>query len=38
MNSTSAEILSGIEAGDTIVLHPSDRVRDGTRVTKREIF
>lgn len=37
-NSLRAEILSGVEAGDSIVLHPSDRVRDGTKVMKREIF
>ena len=37
MNNFSAEILSGIEPGDEIILHPSDRVRDGTRVVKRDI-
>ena len=37
MNSFNAEILSGVGAGDAIILHPSDRVRDGTRVIKRDI-
>jgi HlyD family secretion protein len=30
-----AEILSGIEAGDRVVAHPSDRVQNGTRITHR---
>jgi hypothetical protein len=28
-----AEVISGLSAGDRVVLHPSDRVSDGTRVT-----
>jgi HlyD family secretion protein len=30
-----AELLGGLEAGDTVVLHPSDRVEDGVRVEVR---
>ncbi|MEO7097954.1 MAG: HlyD family efflux transporter periplasmic adaptor subunit [Luteolibacter sp.] len=29
------EILSGIQAGDEVLLHPPDTVKDGTKVTKR---
>jgi HlyD family secretion protein len=32
----SAEVLSGIEPGDEIVVFPSDRIRDGIRVTTRQ--
>jgi len=35
-NNRMAEVLSGLAAGDRIVLHPSDRVTDGSRLTKRE--
>ena len=35
-NSLHAEVLSGLEAGDEVVLYPSDRVEDGVRVTRRE--
>ncbi len=30
-----AEVTSGLEAGERIVLHPSDRIADGTRLTER---
>jgi HlyD family secretion protein len=30
-----AEILGGLADGDTVILHPSDRVRDGVRVAAR---
>jgi HlyD family secretion protein len=30
-----AEIVSGLEEGETVVLYPSDRVADATRVTSR---
>jgi HlyD family secretion protein len=36
-NAQSAEVLSGLAAGDGVVLHPSDRVRDGSAVAQREI-
>ena len=35
-NAQSAEVLSGLAAGDRLVLHPSDRVRDGFAVAQRE--
>lgn len=31
-----AEVLSGLDEGDKVVLHPSDRVRDGARVAPRQ--
>jgi HlyD family secretion protein len=27
-----AEVLDGLAAGETVILHPGDRVADGTRV------
>jgi HlyD family secretion protein len=35
-NNRIAEILSGLTQGDTVVLHPSDRVKNGTPVAQRE--
>jgi HlyD family secretion protein len=35
-NNRMAEILSSLSEGDRIVLHPSDRVKDGTAVAARE--
>jgi HlyD family secretion protein len=35
-NNRMAELLSGLSEGDRVVLHPSDRVKDGTRVAERE--
>lgn len=34
-NDRTAEILSGLAAGDRVVLHPSDRVTDGVTVAER---
>ncbi len=34
-NAQVAEVLSGLGAGDRVVLHPSDRVRDGSAVAQR---
>jgi HlyD family secretion protein len=34
-NSRLAEVLSGLLPGDRVVLHPSDRVKEGTAVTQR---
>lgn len=34
-NTENAELLSGLEADDVVVLHPSDRVADGVRVEER---
>jgi HlyD family secretion protein len=34
-NGVEAEVHSGLTAGDVVVLHPSDQIRDGGRVTGR---
>jgi HlyD family secretion protein len=36
-NARLAEVLSGLTSGDHVVLHPSDRVRDGAAVAQREV-
>lgn len=35
-NNRQAEVLSGLSAGDQVVLHPSDRITDGASVAERE--
>jgi HlyD family secretion protein len=35
-NENDGQIVSGLEAGATVVLHPPDTLTDGTRVTTRE--
>jgi HlyD family secretion protein len=35
-NSRVAEVLAGISAGTQIVLHPSDRIKDGVAVSERQ--
>ena len=35
-NITMAEVVSGLAAGDTVVLHASDQVADGVKVVARE--
>jgi HlyD family secretion protein len=35
-NSRVAEVLSGLAEGDRVVLHPSDRLREGVAVSERE--
>ena len=35
-NSRMIEILSGLSVGDRVVLHPSDRIRDGIAVAQRD--
>jgi HlyD family secretion protein len=35
-NNRAAEVLSGLAAGDRVVLHPSDRIADGGRIAPRE--
>jgi len=35
-NGLAAEIVSGLVEGQRVILHPSDRVSDGVRVTARE--
>jgi HlyD family secretion protein len=34
-NSVAAEIVAGLEEGERVVLHPSDRVVDGARIAAR---
>lgn len=36
-NAQVAEVLSGLAAGDRVVLHPSDRVKEGSAVAQRAI-
>ncbi len=35
-NGRMAEVLSGLSAGDRVVLHPSDRIKNGVAVSERE--
>jgi HlyD family secretion protein len=35
-NNRLAEVISGLSEGDRVLLHPSDRVTDGTAVAERE--
>jgi len=35
-NAQTAEVLSGLSPGDRVVLHPSDRVKEGAAVSQRE--
>jgi len=36
-NNRLAEVLAGLPGGTEVVLHPSDRISDGTRVAERQI-
>ncbi|ADZ69460.1 efflux RND transporter periplasmic adaptor subunit [Polymorphum gilvum] len=36
-NGLEVEILSGLAAGDTVIVHPSDRVVDGIAVVERQL-
>jgi HlyD family secretion protein len=36
-NNRTAEILSGLSEADRVVLHPSDRIREGVAISKREL-
>ena len=35
-NSRVAEVMSGLSAGDRVILHPSDRIKHGVTVSARE--
>ena len=35
-NSRTAEIVSGLAVGDTVILHPSDRIKNKSRVSQRQ--
>lgn len=34
-NQYTAQVVEGLKEGDQVVLHPSDRIRDGTNIAKR---
>ena len=34
-NANYAEVLSGVRRGDTVIVHPSDKVSDGVNVVAR---
>jgi len=36
-NTTVAELIDGLAPGDTVVLHPSDRISDGVAIAAREV-
>jgi HlyD family secretion protein len=36
-NSLFAEVISGLQAGDQVILHPSDKVRAGVQVNVRDL-
>ena len=36
-NSLAAQVLAGLEEGDHVLLHPSDKVRDGVLVNRRQV-
>jgi HlyD family secretion protein len=36
-NNYAAEVVSGLAFGDRVVVHPSDRITDGTRIAQREV-
>ncbi|HKL55243.1 HlyD family efflux transporter periplasmic adaptor subunit [Marivita sp.] len=35
-NETAAQVLSGLEAGQRVITHPSDAIRDGIRIVARD--
>jgi HlyD family secretion protein len=32
----TAQVVAGVEAGERVVVHPSDRIADGVRIRSRE--
>jgi HlyD family secretion protein len=36
-NSLAAQVVSGLQAGDEVILHPSDKVRPGVQVQRRDL-
>lgn len=38
MNSSDVQVLSGLNAGETVIVHPSDLIADGVRVEIRDSF
>lgn len=37
LNGREAEVLSGLSAGDEVVLHPSERIKDGVSLARRKM-
>jgi HlyD family secretion protein len=37
MTALEAEVLGGLEVGQSVLLHPSDQVRDGSRIAQRQL-
>ena len=35
-NDVHARIVEGLSAGDQVIIHPNDRIQDGTRITERD--
>ena len=35
-NTADAELISGLEEGDSVILHPSDKVSDGVKIEERQ--
>ena len=35
-NGREAQVLSGLTTGQQVILHPSDKIKDGVKVTPRE--
>jgi HlyD family secretion protein len=35
MNDETAEVLEGVESGKTVILHPSEKISDGTLIKER---
>ncbi len=35
-NDVAAEVLEGLEEGETVILHPSDKIEDGTQIAPRD--
>ncbi len=36
-NARMAEVISGLSAGDQVILHPNDKIKDGVSVAEREV-
>jgi HlyD family secretion protein len=36
-NSLAAQVVSGLQAGDEVILHPSDKVHEGVQVRRRDL-
>jgi HlyD family secretion protein len=36
MNSNDVQVLSGLSAGETVIVHPSDLIADGVQVEIRD--